>query len=196
MRGLTVLLTATSGLTSVRECYDDENREMFNLVINACSAAEANLALNLLVDDVPEKVLVSAINLREVLQELPVSPFSMRVDEQTFCRTLGYEKRIACFSRDIGDDLELSITTAGNLVLDIIVRYRAHKYFWATRPRLDDFIAPKLLPLIIENDYLLDEVIELTRGMGLVFNPKFYLSLEDWRLEYAQDAMEGLGELF
>lgn len=190
------LLTATTGLAPMRIHYDGDNRELFNLVLNACSAAEANLALNLLVDEVPEKVLVGAVNLREVLQDLPVSPFSMRVDEDTLARSLGYDRRMACFSKDLDDDLELAVTTAGNLVLDIIVRRAGEKYFWATRPRTDDFICPKLLPLIVQSDVLLEEVIELTRGMGLVFNPKFYLSLEDWRLEYAQDALEGLGELF
>lgn len=189
-------LTATTGLLTLRPHYTDENRDLFNLVFNACSSAEANLALNLLVDDVPSRALVAAVNLREVLKDLPVSPFPMRVDEETFSRTLGYGKKMACFSRDLGDGIEVAVTTAGNLVLDIIVRADGHKHFWATKPQVDDFIAPKLLPLVVESDHLLEEVIELTKGMGLVFNPKFYLSLDDWRLEYAQDAMEGLGELF
>lgn len=190
------MLTATSGIASVRAYYDDDNRDLFNLVLNSTSAAEANLALNLLIDDVPEKTLVMAVNLREVLHDLPVSPFQMRVDEITLARALGYERRIACFSKDVDRTTELAVTTAGNLVLDIIVRHRGKKYFWSTSPRQDDFICPALIPLIVGSNELLDEVIELTKGMGVVFNPKFYLSLADWRLEYAQDAMQGLGELF
>lgn len=190
------MLTATTGIASIREFYTQENRDLFNLVFNACSAAEANLALNLLVDEVPEKVLVACVNLREVLHDLPGSPFSMRVDEETLARALGFERQIACLSRELDDGIELAVTTAGNLVLDIIVRHEGEKYFWSSQPRGDDFMSPKLLPLIVESDYLIDEVVELAKGMGLVFNPKFYLSLEDWRLEYAQDAMEGLGELF
>ena len=190
------MLTATSGIASIRMCYDDENRDLFNLVLNACSAAEANLALNLLIDDVPEKTLVAAVNLREVLHDLPVSPFPMRVDEETLSRAQGFERRMACMSKDLDDGIELSVTTAGNLVLDIIVRDQGEKYFWSTQQRIDDYVCPKLLPLIVASDQLLEEVIELTKAMGLIFNPKFYLSLEDWRLEYAQDAMEGLGELF
>lgn len=190
------MLTATSAIASIREFYTEENRDLFNLVLNACSAAEANLALNLLVDEVPEKVLVACANLREVLHDLPESPFCMRVDEETLSRALNFDRQIACLSKELDDGVELAVTTAGNLVLDIIVRSDGEKYFWSTQPNADDFVSPKLLPLIVESDYLIDEVVELAKEMGLVFNPKFYLSLEDWRLEYAQDAMEGLGELF
>jgi hypothetical protein len=32
--------------------------------------------------------------------------------------------------------------------------------------------------------------------MGLPFSPTFYLSLNDWALEYAEQAMSDLGGLF
>ena len=38
--------------------------------------------------------------------------------------------------------------------------------------------------------------VVFTSAMGAVFNPKFYVSLEDWRIEYAADAFECLGDLF
>ena len=68
------VLTATSGITAIRACYNHDSRDLFNLAMNAQSAAEAHLALNLLVGDVPERSLVAAVNLREVLGELPASP--------------------------------------------------------------------------------------------------------------------------
>ena len=37
---------------------------------------------------------------------------------------------------------------------------------------------PNVVDLIVTNSYLLDEVIELVKCMGVVFNPKFYLSLD------------------
>ncbi len=190
------VLTATSGITSIRACYNHDSRDLFNLAMNAQSAAEAHLALNLLVGDVPERSLVAAINLREVLGELPASPFSMCVDEETLLRTLGWERTMACIGTTLPDGLELAITTAGNLVLDVIVKDTDEKYFLTPIPRTEDFVSPNLMPLLIESDYLLDAIIELVKTMGMVFNPKFFLSTEDWRLDYAQDAMAGLGELF
>jgi hypothetical protein len=32
--------------------------------------------------------------------------------------------------------------------------------------------------------------------MGMVFSPTFYLSLNDWLLEYAEDSMDDLRRLF
>jgi hypothetical protein len=34
------------------------------------------------------------------------------------------------------------------------------------------------------------------KAMGIVFNPTFYLSLEDWTREYAEAALSELSELF
>ena len=190
------MLTATSGIASVRESYTAETQELFNLVVNSQSQAEAHLALNLLADNVPERTLVAAVNLREIFEELPTSPFPMSVDEQTLARTTGFDRTMACLGTMLPDGLELAITTAGNLVLDVIVRDGAEKYFLTPIPRKDDFVSPNVVPLLVSSEYLLDALIDLVKAMGLVFNPKFYLSTEDWNLDHAQDAMAGLGELF
>ena len=63
-------------------------------------------------------------------------------------------------------------------------------------PVTDEFVNPTTIDLILESDYLLDEVIELVKCMGLVFNPKFYLSIEDFHLEYAAEAFCDLAVLF
>jgi len=190
------VLTATSGLATLRPHLTGENRELMRILLNATSAAEANLALEVLKGDLPDKTLVAACNLREVLNSLPSSPFSMRVDEETLCRIAGLDRRIAAMGRMLPDGLELVVTTAGNLVLDIIIRRDHEKYFWNPVPVTDDFVNPAVLDLIFESEYLLQAAIDLAIAMGVVFNPKFYLSLEDWHLEYASDVFEGLGDLF
>ncbi len=169
---------------------------MFRVLLNATSAAEANLALEVLRQSVPEKVLVTACNLREVLRGLPSSPFTMRVDEDTLVRTAGLERRMASLGKRLPDDIELVVTTAGNLVLDLIVKHGDEKYFWTPIPIRDDFVNPDVVDLVVESGYLLDEVIELIKCMGVVFNPRFYLSLEDFQMDYAADVMENIGDLF
>ncbi len=190
------MLTATTGLTQLRPHYEVGANDLFRVLLNATSAAEANLALEVLRETVPEKVLVTACNLREVLRALPTSPFAMRVDEDTLAKSAGLDRRMAAMGKVLDDGIELVITTAGNLVLDIIVKHRGEKYFWNPVPVMEDYVNSEVLDLVITSDYLLEATIELAHATGVVFNPKFYLSLEDWHMEYASDVFDGLGDLF
>jgi quinol monooxygenase YgiN len=190
------VLTLTSGLAQLRPHYNDETRDLFRVLVNATSAAEANLALDVLRQLVPEKPLVTACNLREVLRALPSSPFTMRVDEATLQRTARLDRHIAALRKELPGNIELIVTTAGNLVLDIIVKHDGRKYFWTPVPVVDDYVNPEVVDLVVTSGYLLDEVIDLAKCMGVVFNPKFYLSLEDWCMEYAADVMQGIDDLF
>jgi hypothetical protein len=192
-----MLIGTATPLAAIREHHTDDTADLFRVLLNATSAAEAGLALRILEDLVPEKVLVHALNLREVLNELPASPFSMAVDEQTLIKTAGLTKlRLAAMGTTLPDGSGLIITTAGNLCLDIIVRIEGRSHYWSPIPILEDRISPTLVDHVIASEYLLAAVIELVECMGIVFNPKFYCSLEDWRLEYAGDAMESLEGLF
>jgi hypothetical protein len=191
-----LLLTNTTGLSSLRTYYTPETRELFGVLLNATSAAEANLALEVLRALVPGRPLVTACNLREVLRSLPASPFAMRVDEQTVLGAAGLTKDMALLGKTLPDGIELCITTAGNLVLDIIVRADGNKHYWSPIPVTFEFVNPVVIDLIMTSEHLLDAVIDLTKSMGLVFNPKFYLSLEDFHLEYAAEMLEDIDDLF
>jgi hypothetical protein len=190
------MLALTSGLSQLRPHYTEETSDLFRILLNATPVAEADLALEVLKQIVPEKPLVTACNLREVLAALPASPFVMRVDEETLCKTARLEKQIAVLKKHLPGDIELVVTTAGNLVLDIIVRHAGKQHYWTPIPVVDDFINPEIVDLVVTSGYLLDEVIDLAKCMGIVFNPKFYLSLEDWYLEYASEVMAGIEDIF
>lgn len=190
------MLTSTSGLAQLRPYYIDDTRELLRVLLNSTSAAEANIVLDLLSEDVPAKSLVTACNLREVLRELPRSPFPMAVDTDTLARVAGLERSTAALNKQLDGEVALAVTTAGNLVLDLIVRSGAEKYFWTPIPVVDDYVNPDVVDLLIEHESLLDEVIALVKSMGIVFNPAFYMSLEDFALENASDAFAGLGALF
>jgi hypothetical protein len=49
---------------------------------------------------------------------------------------------------------------------------------------------------VMRHETLLKNVTELIKAMGLPFNPTFYLSLEDWHLEYAGLIFDELGCAF
>jgi hypothetical protein len=190
------VLKLASGLALLRPYYVGEDRDMFQVLLNATSAAEATLSLQVLCATLPEKALVTACNLREVLRSMPISPFTMRVDEKTLIRTAGLEKHMATLGITLPDGLELVVTTAGNLVLDLLVKDGPTKLFWTPVPINEDFVNPEVVDLLVESEYLLDGAVDLVKAMGLVFNPRFYLSLDDFTLEYAFDALAGLSELF
>jgi hypothetical protein len=190
------VLALSPGLSQLQRHYTDETRDLFRILLNATSVAEANLALQVLKQIVPEKPLVTACNLREVLAALPASPFVMRVDEETLCGAAHLEKQIAVLKKTLPGDIELVATTAGNLVLDIIVRHAGEQHYWTPIPVVDDFINPEIVDLVVTSGSLLDQVIDLVKCMGIVFNPKFYLSIDDWRLEYAAAVMTGFGSIF
>jgi hypothetical protein len=190
------VLTLTTSLSKLRPYYTDETRELLGVLLNSTSAAEANLALEVLRAFMPEKSLVTACNLREVLRSLPCSPFMMHTDEVTLCKTARLERHMAAMKKTLPGGIELVVTTAGNLVLDLIVKDGTEKYFWTPIPVVDDFVNPNVVELVVTHGYLLDEVIELVKCMGIVFNPKFYLSLDDFHLENAADVFEGIGDLF
>ncbi|NTU72522.1 MAG: hypothetical protein HGB10_11980 [Coriobacteriia bacterium] len=190
------MLTATSNLALLRTYYEGESKDLFRVAMNATSLTEANLAFDVLRGSVPEKPCVVACNLREVLREIPGSPFPMRCDEQTLASTAGLERRMAAMGRTLPDGIEIVVTTAGNLVLDLIVKYRGEKYFWTPANAEEDFISDEALDLVVTSDHLLEAVIEIVSAMGVVFNPKFYLSMSDWHMEHVSDVFAGLGDLF
>jgi len=188
--------TTIRSLEQIRPHYTEETKYLFQVLLNATSVVESNIALDLLQKTLPDRVLVTAVNLREVLKSLPPSPFAMAVDERTLLRVTGMTKDLAVFKKQTDDGYEVIVTTAGNLVLDLIVKRGGDKYFWTPVPVTSDFLNPALIEHLITSDYLLQEVIDLVQAMGVVFNPTLYLSVEDWHLEYARETMEGLGDLF
>lgn len=190
------MIATTQALDRIRTHYNTDTKYLYRILLNATSVVEANIALDLLLKHVPERDLVAAVNLREVIRALPPSPFTMAVDETTLIKVAGLEKHLAVLKKTTPDGYDVVVTTAGNLVLDLIVKHSGEKHFWTPVPVSTDFVTPSVMDHLVSSEYLLDAVIELVQAMGLVFNPTLYLSLDDWHLEYAAETMEGLGELF
>ncbi len=190
------MISAPRSLSLMREHYTDETKYAFGILLGSTSAAEANIALDLLLKSVPERTLVEAINLRELLRSLPVTPFTMAVDEATLEKVGGLEKRMAHLQKRTGDDYEIILTTAGNLVLDLIVKDGNARRFWTSVPVTTDHVNPDLIRPLLFSDCLLGEVVDLIIAMGIAVHPPFHMSLEDWHLEHASEALEDLRGFF
>ena len=190
------MLSTVTALAKIRPHYTQDTQDLFRVALNSNSAVEANIAIDILSKSVPRRALITVINLRETIKCLPPSPFAMAMDEETLIKVAGLTKELAVLKKTTADNHDIIVTTAGNLVLDVIVKHAGEKYFWTPVPGGNDFMNPKLIERIIMSDHLLPEIVELIQAMGIVFNPTLYLSLDDWHLEYAQEAMAGIGDLF
>lgn len=193
------MITVVRGVAQVRPHYESPQGDLMRVVLNAASNSEANLALGILEHEMPAKDLVAAVNLREVLRELPKSPFPMGVDVETLVRIAGLEKLKSVWRCDYEDTdgyYGLAVIGDGNLCLDLILHAEGHNVFLTPNYRNDEIVHPDALDLIVCRQTLLHELICLIKAMGLPFAPSFYLSLEDWMLQYAEDTMEDLHGLF
>lgn len=193
------MVVVTRGLTAVRTHYAGERRELLRILLNATSPAEADFALHILREFVPEKDLVAAVNIREVLREIPSCPFPMAVDMDTLVRLAGLERDRSAWHRTFKDEagpFGLSVLGDGNLCYDVLMSDGKRNLFLTPHPSNGAVLHPDALDLIMRREKLLQELCGLVMAMGLPFSPTIYLSLDDWMLEYAEQAMSDLGDLF
>lgn len=190
------MVTAVSGLSTIRTFFNADTRYLFQVLVCSTSNVEATIALDLLSKTVPERAIVSAVNLREAIRAIPATPFRMAVDEETLVRAGGMRRDLAMFKRETADRYVVAVTTAGNLVLDLIVKYDDEKRFWTPVPAKNDLCDPGLVPHLIGSDHLFATVLEIVRAMGIVHNPTLHLSLDDWHLEYARESITYIDDVF
>ncbi len=191
------MVSALSTLPLLRQ-HIDADEDLVRIVVNARSRVEANLALGILRESMTERVLVAALNLREVLDSLPGYPCSMAIDETTLAKVAGLKKDRSAWTKTLDDDpdVTLSVSTAGNFCFDLVVGIEGHPIFWTPPSAEEDFVHPELLDACLDRPALLPAVIALAGDMGLVFNPRFYMSVDDWNLDHLQESFEDFQAIF
>ncbi len=191
------MVSALATLPLVRQHLATDN-DLLKVVVNARSRVEANLALGILRETLPEKALVASLNLREVLDSLPAYPCTMSVDEGILARVAGLKKIHSAWHMQLADDEEVAfnVTTAGNFCFDLVLEIGDATYFWTPSTADEDIVNPALLNILLDRPAILPAVIQLAKDMGLVFNPRFYMSLDDWNLDHLQDCFADFEALF
>lgn len=185
-------------LDSVRSHYALDP-DLHRVVLNATSWVEANLAVELLAETVPERSLVHYANIREAIKELPRCPMRMAIDLEGLSRVWDMEREGSAWRRTFADDegdFSIVLLGEGNYCYDIVVRTEKRTLMWMPRNSEEDFLNADIVDLIVERPAVLGAVIDLLQSMGMAFYPTFYLSLEDWRQEYAQTMFAEVVELF
>jgi hypothetical protein len=193
------MVTAQRALAAVADLATSSDGDLLRIVVNAASVGEAHLAVGILADRVQHRTLVSALNVREILRELPASPFAMRVDTTTLARTADLMIQRGSLRRIVADTdggYEVAVLAEGNLCFEILLVVDGESVFVRPAAEGEYIIHPEALELILSRASMLDQVTSLVKAMGMEFNPTFYLSLEDWTREYAEAALSDLNDLF
>jgi len=190
------MIATADGIRALRPLLVGERGELVRSTLNSTSPAEVNLALGILSNDIRDRDLVTLVNLREVLAELPSTPMPMPMDFASLAGIAGYETDGAVASRCYDDEaaapFDLVLLGEGNLCYDLVVRVDGASVYWTEHADSPHLIHPEALELVLARETLLQRVVELVDAMGLPVNPRFYLSLEDFRLEHVEDAFDDL----
>jgi hypothetical protein len=193
-------MTALRKETAVQAVGHAQGQEadLVRTLVNTRSSTEAGLALVVLKDLIPEDSLVFFVNLRELLSELPATPFSAGCELDILERVLGYEKGETSYRRAFynkGGLFGLEIFGEANRVDHIeIVKLGAHI---SLRQGVDGLVEPDALELFLEFEDLGDTIVEALRNLGMSLSPRFYYSVADYVLENgAAGVTDVFGELF
>lgn len=189
---------ATGALAELRTRAASDDGSLICAAINSASSAEAGVAVGLLSDAVSRRTLAAALNLREVLAELPASPFAMPMDFAVLSRAARLERigQSWVLPVDAQEGASVEIIGQGNLCYDIVVHLGERSAFLKTSPPGADIVTPAALALLLESEELLRAVIGLVEVMGVVHNPRFYFTVDDWQIEHAAESFQDLSDLF
>ncbi|MHB1323968.1 MAG: hypothetical protein ACYC6J_05205 [Coriobacteriia bacterium] len=196
-RGLPVR-PVTALLESARSHYNTDS-DLHRIVLNATSWVEANLAVELLAGTVPERVLVTYTNIREAIKELPRCPMLMAIDFEGLAKAWSLERVGTAWSRSFPDEQgghSVLLLGEGNHCYDVVVRVDGRTIMLMPPESADDYLNPEVVDVLMERPSMLGNVIDLLQAMGMGFYPSFYLSLEDWRQEYAATMFEECSQIF
>lgn len=173
--------------------------DLVRVLLNSTSWVEASLAVELLAETVPERALVTATNIREAIKELPRCPMRMATDFERLSRVVGLERDGMGWSRiyeDTEGDYIVELLGDGNYCYDIVIHTDDDTLMWMPRSHQEDYLNPDVIDLIMLRPTVLRNVVELLDAMGQTFSPIFYLSIEDWRQEYAETIFAEVVQVF
>ncbi len=190
---------AASAFRDIRQLIRTDADGLLSTIINSTCITDAGLAVSGMRISVPERTVVGALNLRATLEEFPASPFPMRTDMEQLVRVENLRQdRSSWVKDDSGEDgpFCIEVLGQGNLCYDIVLAADGERAFFKPGPVGDHFVDAHALELLMRHDGLLRGVTDLIHSMGIVFNPAFYMTIEEWQFEHAAESLGELSELF
>lgn len=162
------------------------------------SDAEAVIALSLLRGTLTDHQLTLLANLRELLRELPQSPFRTGESLEMLSRAGLYEDSGRSYRRAFDSThgvFGLEFLGRGNTCLGIMVHTPASRFMLCGDGARS--LDAETLEVLINHAILLDAIIEGIELLGMPLAPKIYLSVDDFLSDHgAAAASDAFTELF
>ena len=175
----------------------DADPELVQSLLVSDSASEATIALTLMRGTVDEHELLMLANLREILQELPPTPFRTGEALELLARAGDYEDTGRSYRRLFETSagvFGIEFVGRGHLCSDIAIHTPAARRSLRSP---DGTLDGDLLGPFVRHGILLDALLEALELLGWPLDPTIYLTVDDFVAEHgAATVSEALGELF
>lgn len=171
--------------------------ELASTLVSASSDAEAMIALSLLRDTLGDRHLTMLVNLREVLIEMPVGPFSTGADLEILALACGYEDTGRSYRRRFESNhgvFGLEFVGRSRTCEAIVVHTPASRFELCRNA--DHELGAETLAIFANHAILLDAALEALMQLGLSLNPKIYLCADDFIGEHQAAGRSAVMELF
>lgn len=177
---------------------EDRDIDLVEMLLTSRSDAEAVMAYSLLRETFDETQLVALANLREIIAELPETPFVTGEGLDVLERVAGYESTGRSYRKMFAEAEDVSgleflgegTDCEGVVIYTTTARFYLHG---DSRSRIDH----SMLAVLVEHEELLDHVLEGLQLLGCPLEPRIYLTVSDFPIEHAAAAAgQALGELF
>jgi hypothetical protein len=175
----------------------DADADLVRSLLVADSQAEATIAFSLLRGTIDGAELLVLANLREVLAEIPATPFRPGETLDVLARAGGYEDTGRSYRRLFETDtgvFGVEFVGSGHECTDIAIHTPdARRSLRNDSGELDSH----MLALFVKHGILLDAVLDALGLLGWPMEPPIYLSADDFLADHgAKTASEAIGELF
>lgn len=173
--------------------------ELCAALLMSPSDAKAAVAFHLLRGVLPDRALIMLCNLRELIAEMPETPFLSGAGLEVLQRADDYEFTGRSFRKLFESDhgvYGLEFIGTGKLCDGILVHTAAARFAFrgGGNPGVLD---AEILQVLVNHPSLLDEMLSALESLGWPLEPKIYITLDDFAAEHARAAAsETFGELF
>ncbi len=167
-------------------------------LLSAVSDTDAVVSFTLLRGTIPDEHLLMLINLRELLCELPESPFRVGEDLELLTRASRYEdtgrSRRRMFESAHGF-FGIEFVGSGRLCEGIFVHTPACRM--QLKPAGEYRLDSEMITLFVSHRILLDAILEALELLGMPLSPAIYVTVDDFLTEHGAAAASGaFDELF
>jgi hypothetical protein len=172
--------------------------EQVRTLLTTRSSADASLAFSFLRATLPEGPLVLLANLREIIAEIPETPFLTGRSLDILERSEGYERHGRTYRRTFENEhgaFGLEFEGGGTECEAIFLATSSGRFTFGGD--VDSIIDQHVCTAALTYRTVIDELVRALQALGLVLYPRIYVSTDDFVEEYSgAAAAELFGGLF